>query len=159
MIDILKKLCAPIAVSGYENDVCDIIKTEIAPYCDKIYTDNLGNLYAEKKGKTAPKSKIMLAAHMDEVGMIVTFIDDKGFIKFANVGGIDTAVQLGRRVKVGEKGQIVIPKEARTLFNINPGDTLLVLGDEENGLFISKPDAVNNLALQIFSNMSAEDEE
>ena len=61
-------------------------------------------------------------------------------------------------VKVGEKGQIVIPKEARTLFNINPGDTLLVLGDEENGLFISKPDAVNNLALQIFNNMSAEEE-
>lgn len=63
-------------------------------------------------------------------------------------------------VKVGEKGQIVIPKEARTLFGISPGDTLLVLGDEENGIVISKPDAVNDLALRIFNkmNMSTEEE-
>ena len=63
-------------------------------------------------------------------------------------------------VKVGEKGQIVIPKEARDLFAISPGDTLLVLGDEENGIVISKPDAVNDLALRIFNkmNMSTEEE-
>jgi len=62
-------------------------------------------------------------------------------------------------VKVGEKGQIVIPKEARTLFHINPGDTLLVLGDEENGIVISKPDVVNDLAMQIFSKMNTSVEE
>jgi len=62
-------------------------------------------------------------------------------------------------VKVGEKGQIVIPKEARTLFHINPGDTLFVLGDEENGIVISKPDVVNDLAMQIFSKMNTSVEE
>lgn len=62
-------------------------------------------------------------------------------------------------VKVGEKGQIVIPKEARTLFHISPGDTLLVLGDEENGIVISKPDVVNDLAMQIFSKMNTSVEE
>ena len=56
-------------------------------------------------------------------------------------------------VKVGEKGQIVIPKEARETFSIKPGDTLLVLGDAESGIIVSKPDAVNDLAMNIFRNM------
>ena len=52
--------------------------------------------------------------------------------------------------KVGEKGQIVIPKEARTLFSINAGDTLLILGDAENGIFITKPDVINRAAMEVF---------
>lgn len=56
-------------------------------------------------------------------------------------------------VKVGEKGQIVIPKEARSLFNIQPGDSLLVLGDDENGIIITKPDVINDIAMQILNNL------
>ena len=56
-------------------------------------------------------------------------------------------------VKVGEKGQIVIPKEARSLFNIQSGDTLLVLGDDENGIIITKPDVINEIAMQILNNL------
>ena len=56
-------------------------------------------------------------------------------------------------VKVGEKGQIVIPKEARALFNIQAGDTLLVLGDDENGIIITKPDVINEIAMQILNNL------
>ena len=56
-------------------------------------------------------------------------------------------------VKVGEKGQIVIPKEARSLFNIRPGDTLLVLGDDENGIIVTKPDVINNIAIEILNNL------
>lgn len=56
-------------------------------------------------------------------------------------------------VKVGEKGQIVIPKEARALFNIQAGDTLLVLGDDENGIIIAKPDVINEIAMQILNNL------
>ncbi len=55
--------------------------------------------------------------------------------------------------KVGEKGQIVIPKEARELFHIAPGDTLLILGDDENGLIITKPDVVHDIAAQILGNL------
>lgn len=55
--------------------------------------------------------------------------------------------------KVGERGQIVIPKEARELFNIQPGDTLLILGEEESGLIISRPDVLSNIANQIFDNV------
>lgn len=55
--------------------------------------------------------------------------------------------------KVGDRGQIVIPKEARELFNIQPGDTLLILGEEDSGLVISRPELLSNIANQIFDNV------
>lgn len=56
-------------------------------------------------------------------------------------------------VKVGEKGQIVIPKDARRLFNINPGDTLLILGDEKSGIIVSRPDVINEAASKVFEDL------
>ena len=56
-------------------------------------------------------------------------------------------------VKVGEKGQIVIPRDARVRFDIHPGDTLLVLGDDSNGLIITQPDVINEVARKIFDNV------
>ena len=67
----------------------------------------------------------------------------------------------GRRVfgtaKVGDRGQIVIPKEARELFNIQPGDTLLILGEEETGLIVSRPEVLSDLASKIFDSVQKED--
>ena len=60
--------------------------------------------------------------------------------------------------RVGEKGQIVIPKEARTVFGIAPGDTLLILGDEKNGIIVTKPDVIETVAEEIFSNMQGENQ-
>ena len=60
--------------------------------------------------------------------------------------------------KVGDRGQIVIPKEARELFGIKPGDTLLIVGDEDNGLIVSRPEVLSDLANQIFSSVNKEDE-
>ena len=62
-----------------------------------------------------------------------------------------------RHAKVGDRGQIVIPKEARELFGIKPGDTLLILGEEETGLIVSRPEILNNLANQILTNVKKED--
>lgn len=59
--------------------------------------------------------------------------------------------------KVGDRGQIVIPKEARELFNIQPGDTLLILGEEETGLIVSRPELLSDLANQIFNNVKSEE--
>ena len=59
--------------------------------------------------------------------------------------------------KVGDRGQIVIPKEARELFGIRPGDTLLILGEAETGLIVSRPEVLNNLANEILSNVKKED--
>ncbi|MDO5400149.1 MAG: AbrB/MazE/SpoVT family DNA-binding domain-containing protein [Eubacteriales bacterium] len=58
--------------------------------------------------------------------------------------------------KVGDRGQIVIPKEARELFGIKPGDTLLILGEAETGLIVSRPEVLNNLANEILSNVNKE---
>jgi AbrB family looped-hinge helix DNA binding protein len=60
--------------------------------------------------------------------------------------------------KVGDRGQIVIPKEARAFFGIEPGDTLLILGKPETGLIVTKPDALNSLAEQIFGTIEKEDQ-
>lgn len=71
--------------------------------------------------------------------------------------------QRGRHIfgtaKVGERGQIVIPKDAREVFGIRPGDTLLILGDEENGILVTKPEVLNDVAQKIFQNMEKEKRE
>jgi len=61
--------------------------------------------------------------------------------------------------KVGDRGQIVIPKEARELFHIQPGDTLLILGEEETGLIVSRPEVLSDLASRFFDNMKVEESE
>ena len=61
-------------------------------------------------------------------------------------------------VKVGEKGQIVIPKEARTLFHVEAGDTLLILGDEKNGIIVTKPDVIRDAATKVFENLRSEED-
>ena len=70
--------------------------------------------------------------------------------------------QRGRHIfgtaRVGERGQIVIPKEARQVFGIAPGDTLLILGDEENGILVTKPEVLNDVARKIFETMDQGEE-
>lgn len=61
-------------------------------------------------------------------------------------------------VKVGEKGQIVIPKDAREIFGISSGDTLLILGDEKNGIIVTRPDVINEAAMKIFKNIDVEEQ-
>ena len=70
-----------------------------------------------------------------------------------HIYGLPKGKHIFGTVKVGEKGQIVIPKEARDLFGIQAGDTLLVLGDEQNGIVVTRPDVMNDVALGIFHNM------
>ncbi len=101
---MLKKLTEEIGISGNEKKVRDIIKQEISSYCTSVTVDRLGNLIAYKKGTDATISKkLMLSAHMDEVGLMVTNITDSGFIKFKSVGGIDPRILLSKSVFVGEK--------------------------------------------------------
>lgn len=101
MLELLKRLCDVSGVSGSEETLAKIIIGEIAPFCE-VKTDALGNVIAYKKGKSAAKMKLMIDAHMDEVGLMVTYICEDGRLRFSNVGGIDTRVLLGRKVKIGE---------------------------------------------------------
>ena len=85
----LKRLCLANSVSGREDKIREEIKTIISPFVDEISTDALGNLIALKKGKG--EKKIMLCAHMDEIGFIVNFIEDNGMIRIGTLGGIRLA--------------------------------------------------------------------
>ena len=96
MINILKKLTGAFGVSGNEDEIRNTIKERLADCVDEIYTDPLGNLVAVKKGRG---KKIMIAAHMDETGVIATHIDDKGFIRFTNIGFVSPYYALGQRIK------------------------------------------------------------
>ena len=125
MLRTLKTLCLLNGVSGSEDEVREYIKARASKYADDIRTDRMGNLIVVKHAKTgsgaghkdhgaandsfnnretsAALPKLMLAAHMDEVGFMVTQITDGGFLRFALVGGIDPRVVFNRRVWVGEK--------------------------------------------------------
>ena len=82
MREFLKELCALNGVSGDEGAVRDFIRAQAEPYADSIRTDALGNLIVFKKGKKATGNRLLLAAHMDEVGLIITRATEDGFLKF-----------------------------------------------------------------------------
>lgn len=100
---LLQRLCDAYGISGDEVRVKDIILNEIAPFVDDVKVDNLGNIIAFKKGLKVPRQKLMISAHMDEVGFIVTNVTDDGLLKFDTVGGIDSNVICGKSVVVGDK--------------------------------------------------------
>lgn len=101
MLEILKELCELDATSGREDAVRDYIISKIQGKCD-YSVDPMGNVLVYKKGRKRPENKVMLSAHMDEVGFIVSYICDNGFLKFTNVGGIESKVVAGRSVVVGD---------------------------------------------------------
>ena len=108
MIDVLKQLCLLDGISGREDDVREFIVNKLKTFTNCDYRiDTLGNIIVEKKGRKTPKKRVMIDAHMDEVGLIVTHITDEGFIKFSSVGGIETGILLGKRVHINSiKGVI-----------------------------------------------------
>jgi len=106
MKKLLKRLSNAPGVSGFENEVRQIISKELDGFVDEIKTDEMGNLIAIKNGEPNGK-KIMLAAHMDEIGLMVRYIDDKGFIKFSKIGGINDQMLLNQDVYIQtSKGNI-----------------------------------------------------
>ena len=101
MLSLVKELCLLNGVSSGEDEVRAFIREKAAPYAEAMRTDALGNLIVFKKGAKATGNKLMLTAHMDEVGFIVNDITEDGYLKFAPVGGIDPRVVIGKRVSVG----------------------------------------------------------
>lgn len=101
MLETVRKLCSVGGISGREDKVRELIISEIKDYAE-YEVDPLGNLLVHKKGRNPAKNRVMLDAHMDEVGLIVTYITDDGMLKFSTVGGVDTRVILGRSVRVGD---------------------------------------------------------
>jgi putative aminopeptidase FrvX len=104
MMKILQRLSEAMGVSGAESEVRKAIMEMIKPHVDEVSIDRMGNILALKRG-TDPESglRVMLDAHMDEVGLMVTGHDSNGMLKVAAVGGLDDRILLGNRVLVGPK--------------------------------------------------------
>ena len=96
MKELIKKLTETYGPSGHEERIREVIRAEIEGLADEVRVDALGNLIALKRGK-GQGIKVMLAAHMDEIGIIVTHVDEKGFLRFAPVGGVRPLTLLGGR--------------------------------------------------------------
>lgn len=103
MLELVKKLSLINGTSGREDNVRNFIIDEIKDYAQSYEIDPLGNLIVFKKGKKTPKNKVMLDAHMDEVGFMITNINSDGTLGFERIGGIDKRVMIGRAVTVGDK--------------------------------------------------------
>lgn len=132
MLNILKSLNATPSVSGREKAISDKILSYIAPLCDKVWEDPMGNLIAYKRGSGTERKKIMLCAHMDEIGFIVTHIDDKGFIRTSPIGGINYISACYSYV-VSEKGVrgVLVPEAGTAAGDIKADKTYIDIGAKD----------------------------
>lgn len=107
MKQLLEKLSNASGVSGFEDNVRNLMMEELKGFVEELDVDNMGNLIALKKGKPDGK-KVMLAAHMDEIGLIVRYIDKNGFIKFSKLGGINDQMLLNQEVYIHSNGEKIL---------------------------------------------------
>lgn len=119
MKDLIRKLTEAYGPSGYEEQVRELIRAEVEPLADDVRVDALGNLIVLKKGTGGGKT-VMLAAHMDEIGLIVSYVDKEGFLRFQPVGGIDAMTLVGGRVQFADGAVGVIAPEKRAEFKSKP---------------------------------------
>jgi len=101
-LKLLEKLCNAMSVSGDEGEVRRIVLDEVKPYADEMKVDALGSVLVRKKAKSKKAMRVLLDAHMDEVGFMIVKDDGNGFYEFRTVGGIDERHLVGKQVIVGK---------------------------------------------------------
>ena len=130
MIETLKALCALSGVSGDEGEVRDYIIDMAKKHTDDVKTDVMGNVLVFKKGAKTSEKKVVLCAHMDEVGIVVTAITDDGYLKFATAGSIDKRVLVGKTVAFG-KARLFGVIGCAAIHLLKPKDREKVIGPDE----------------------------
>ena len=105
-VKLLAQICEVAGAPGYEQRVRELVLKNLKGVADKIEQDNIGNIYAIKKGKDSSK-RVMIAAHMDEIGFIVKHIDENGFLRFHTLGGFDPKTLTAQRVIVHGKKDLM----------------------------------------------------
>jgi len=103
--ELLQTICRTPGAPGFEKKIRDLIIKEVTPLVDDVQIDNMGNVMAIKKGQS--DQRVMVAAHMDEIGFVVTHIDDEGFIRFKPLGGFDPKTLTSQRVIVHGKKDLI----------------------------------------------------
>ena len=104
---LLKTICETSGAPGHEKQIRDLVIQTIKPHVDEYRIDNLGNIISVKKGKKSGDKKIMVAAHIDEIGFVVTHIEEGGFVRFHTLGGFDPKTLTAQRVNI--HGKKVVP--------------------------------------------------
>jgi len=104
-INLLKKICETPGASGFEHAIRNLIIKEVEPLCDEVSVDGMGNVVAFVKGVT--DNKLMVPAHMDEIGFMVKFIDEFGFIKVNPIGGFDPKTLTAQRMLIHGRKDII----------------------------------------------------
>jgi len=125
MKSLIKDLVESWGPTGFETEVTEKIRAYIADRVDECTVDALGNLIAHKKGSG---KKVMFSAHMDEIGIVVTYIDDDGFLRFSNVGGLNVLTMLGGRVRFANGTIGVIGREKGDLKDLTIDKMFIDIG-------------------------------
>jgi putative aminopeptidase FrvX len=120
MKQLIQKLTETFSPSGYEDAIREIILAEIKPLADEIHVDTLGNIIARKGSKASNGKRVMVAAHMDEIGLIATHIDENGFVRFTTIGVPFVRYLLGGRVRFVNGVYGIISSERLEKFNEIP---------------------------------------
>ena len=117
---LLAEICEVAGAPGHEQRVREIVLREVTSLVDEIKMDNMGNIVAIKKGNK--DKKVMIGAHMDEIGFIVTYIDDKGFIYFHTLGGFDPKTLTAQRVIIHGKEDVIGVMGSKPIHLMNAAD-------------------------------------
>lgn len=124
-VKLLKEICEVAGTSGFEQRIREVVLREVTPLVDKVSIDNMGNVVALKKGKK--DKRVMVGAHMDEIGFIVTHIDDNGFLRFHTLGGFDPKTLTAQRVIVHGKKDLVGVMGCKPIHVMSPEERNKVL--------------------------------
>jgi putative aminopeptidase FrvX len=119
-IELLAQICKTPGTSGFEQKVRELVISELKDTVDEITTDNMGNVYAIKRG--FKDKKVMIGAHMDEIGFMVTHIDEKGFIRFTTLGGFDPKTLTAQRVIIHGKKDIIGVMASKPIHVMTPDE-------------------------------------
>ena len=123
-IKLLSKICEESGAPGHEQKIREIVLKEVSPLVDDVRIDNMGNVIAFKNGKE--EKKVMIAAHMDEIGFIVTHIDDNGFVYFHTLGGFDPKTLTAQRVIIHGKKDVLGVMGSKPIHLMSAADRLKV---------------------------------
>jgi putative aminopeptidase FrvX len=146
-ISLLKEICEVAGAPGHEGRVREIVLREIKDHCESISIDNMGNVTAFRKGKQS--KKIMVAAHMDEIGFMVTHIDENGFLRFHTLGGFDPKTLTAQRVIVHGRKDLIGVMGSKPIHIMSPEEKTKAptLGDYFIDLGMQHDEVIKHVAV------------
>ena len=120
-LEFLKSIIATASPGGFEQDVAKLYRDYVAPFADRVTTDVMGNVAAIVNPEAS--TRVMYAGHMDEVGFIVHYIDENGFLYFSSIGGTDSATEVGQRVWVHGQERVAGVIGRKAIQTFTPSDS------------------------------------